>query len=79
MAAANEFTKRILGGEEGALDKYSWFLTTGRSDYPLEILKQSGIDMTSSAPYDNLLSEFNNTLTEMETILKKQGIAVAKA
>ncbi|MFH1522356.1 MAG: oligoendopeptidase F [Patescibacteria group bacterium] len=73
MAAANEFAKRILNGEDGVSEKYNVFLSAGSSDYPLEILKQAGIDMTNSDLYDNLLSEFNNTLTEMEIILKKQG------
>ena len=73
IAVANEFSKNILNKEEGALEKYNSFLSAGNSDYPLAILKQAGIDMTGSGLYDNLLSEFNNALIEMEEILKKQG------
>jgi len=73
MAAANEFAKRILTGKENALEDYITFLSSGKSDYPLELLKQAGVDMTSTENYDNLLSDFNNTIIEMEVILKKQG------
>lgn len=73
IAAANEFSKMVLSGDKNSSEKYASFLSSGKSDYPLEILKKSGIDMTSSKPYTNLLSDFNDALTEMETILKKQG------
>jgi len=45
-AAAQELSQRILRGEKGALDAYFKFLSTGASKYPVDILKEAGVDMT---------------------------------
>ena len=73
MAAANEFADQILNDKPGALDRYYTFLSAGKSDYPLEILKKAGIDMSEEKIYDNLLSDFNNAVIKMEEILTRQG------
>ena len=55
------------------MDDYLGFLKSGSSDYSLNILKKAGVDMTSSKPVDNLISDFNHILDQMEAILIKQG------
>ncbi len=70
MAAANEVVKNI---EKGDTAKYIEFLKAGSSDYPINVLKKAGVDMTSTEPVDNLLIYFGQLVDEMEKILKKQG------
>lgn len=70
MAAANEVVKNI---EKGDTAKYIEFLKAGSSDYPINVLKKAGVDMTSTKPVDNLLTYFGQLVDEMEKILKKQG------
>ena len=71
MAAANELVKQMEEG--GNPQRYLEFLKAGTSDYPINILKKAGVDMTTTEPVDNLLKEFAGILDEMEAILKKQG------
>ncbi|EPP37351.1 Oligoendopeptidase F, plasmid [Chlamydia avium] len=50
IIAALCFLEKILANEENALTSYLNFLESGGSDFPLEILKKSGLDMTTKAP-----------------------------
>ena len=68
-AAATALSQKILAGEEGALDRYIGFLEGGCSDYPIELLKKAGVDMTSPGPMEETLRLFERLLDEMETLL----------
>ena len=52
ISGAHALANRILSGEEGAVDAYLDFLKAGGSDYPLEILKRAGVDLTSPEPVE---------------------------
>jgi oligoendopeptidase F len=52
-------------------EKYLTLLKSGGSDYPVELLKKTGIDMTSPEPYANALKRFDMFVTEMEKIVDK--------
>jgi oligoendopeptidase F len=65
-AAASAFAKSILDKEEGAVDKYVGFLKSGGSDYPIEILKKAGVDMTTPKPLEATISRFNELLDMLE-------------
>lgn len=73
IAGAYPLSQGILKGEKGAVGKYMDFLKAGDSDYPVEILKRAGVDMTSTKPVDDLLKLFNELVNEMEKILKEEG------
>ena len=70
FASAIQISKAILEGEDGAVDGYVEFLKSGGSDYPLEILKKAGVDLTSAEPVESCMAEFSNVLTEFETLVK---------
>lgn len=70
-SAATALANKILSGEEGAVDRYIGFLKAGSSDYPIEVLKKAGVDMTSKQPILDALDVFEEKLTEMENILLK--------
>ena len=52
-------------------EKYLEFLSAGGSDYPLEILKRAGVDMTRPEPYEAAFKRFGAIVSEMEGLVKK--------
>ena len=73
IAASNQFVKNITEDKPGAKEKYLTFLSAGSVDYPINVLKEAGVDMLSPAPVDNLISDFGKIVNQMEELLKKQG------
>ncbi|MFP3895769.1 MAG: oligoendopeptidase F [Anaerolineales bacterium] len=69
MSAAIAIAYRILKEEEGALDDYIAFLKSGRSKYPLELLKDAGVDLTTPKPVEDALAEFEDQLKTLETLV----------
>lgn len=65
-AAASAFAKSLLEGETDAVKKYTDFLKSGGSDYPIEILKKAGVDMTTSKPLEATIERFNELLDMLE-------------
>ena len=50
-------------------DAYLAMLSSGSSKYPIDLLKGSGVDMTTSAPFQAAMKEMNRVMDEMETLL----------
>ena len=70
FSAAAALAKQILEEGESAVKRYvDNFLQAGSSDYPIEVLKRAGVDMTSSEPIKQALKVFEEKLTEMEQLL----------
>ncbi|RIU89316.1 oligoendopeptidase F [Oceanobacillus picturae] len=72
-SAATALANKILAEEDGAVDRYLNFLKAGSSDYPIEVLKQAGVDMTSKQPILDALDVFEEKLNEMEELLSQQN------
>lgn len=68
-SAAAALARQILEEGQPAVDRYLEFLRAGSSDYPIEVLKKAGVDMTTSEPIVNGLQLFEENLSEMEDIL----------
>ncbi|WZL74266.1 oligoendopeptidase F [Clostridiaceae bacterium 35-E11] len=68
-AAAISLSQGILKDNEKAVPKYLDFLKGGGSDYPINLLKNAGVDMTTTAPIHKALEVFRNLVDEMEKIL----------
>ena len=71
-SAATALAKQILAEGEPAVDRYKDFLKAGSSDYPIEVLKRAGVDMTSKQPIIDALDVFEEKLDEFERLIKKQ-------
>lgn len=69
IAAAAYFAQAILKGGAKERDNYLSVLKAGGSDYPVDILKRAGLDMTSPAPYRALVAAFKDTLDQAEALL----------
>ena len=66
FAAAIAISSKILKGEEGIVDKYKQFLSSGSSMDPIDLLKICGVDMSTSQPVEEALEVFEEYLTELE-------------
>jgi oligoendopeptidase F len=69
FSAAASLSKQILEEGKPAVDRYLEFLKAGSSDYPIEVLKKAGVDMTTPEPIENALKVFESILDEMEELL----------
>jgi oligoendopeptidase F len=69
IAASAYFADQVLKGGEAARDNYLAVLKAGGSDYPVDILKKAGLDMTTPAPYRALVDKFSKTLDQIEALI----------
>ncbi|HLU21130.1 MAG TPA: oligoendopeptidase F [Bacillaceae bacterium] len=69
FSAAAALSKQILEEGEPAVERYLGFLKAGSSDYPIEVLKKAGVDMTTSEPIEAACKVFEEKLNEMEALL----------
>ncbi|CZQ89374.1 oligoendopeptidase F [Trichococcus flocculiformis] len=72
FSAATALAKRIVEGEVGALEKYLSYLKAGNSDYPIEVMKKAGVDMTQSAYIEDAMKVFEERLNELEQLIAAQ-------
>lgn len=68
-SAATAISKKILTEGKPAAQDYIRFLKTGESDYPIELLKIAGVDMSSPLPVQQAMETFNQLLDEFESLL----------
>ncbi|NRS46837.1 oligoendopeptidase F [Brevibacillus sp. HB2.2] len=71
FSAATSLSKQILEEGQPAVDRYLQFLKGGSSDYPLNLLKGAGVDMTSPTPIAEALSVFKELLEELEQLVEQ--------
>jgi len=70
ISAAAALTDQILEEGQPAVERYiNNFLKAGSSDYPIEVLKAAGVDMTTKAPVEAALRQFERVLDEFEALL----------
>jgi oligoendopeptidase F len=68
-AAATAIARKILDGEPGALDAYLEFLSSGSSDYPIDLLKQAGVDLSKPEPIQATCDLLAELVRELEALL----------
>lgn len=69
ISAASALVQRILHEGQPAVDRYLHFLSSGSSDYSIELLKKAGVDMTTPEPVRLALQLFESHLSQMEDLL----------
>jgi len=60
---------RSEGSSTTTRDAYLKMLSSGSSKYPIDLLKDAGVDMTTSAPFNAAMKSMNTIMDEMEKIL----------
>jgi len=66
FTAAEALSEKVLAGDEDARRRYLNFLGSGTSKYPIELLKDAGVDMTSDEPLDLTIRKMNRVMDEIE-------------
>ncbi len=69
FSAAASLSRQILSEGKPSVDRYIEFLKSGSSDYPLEILKKAGVDLSEPKPIQDALNDFGEVLNELEALL----------
>lgn len=70
FSAAIAIADRILKEGEPAVAAYKQFLSSGGSDYPIELLKIAGVDMSTAEPIERALQVFEELVEELDTLTK---------
>ncbi|UCF42805.1 MAG: oligoendopeptidase F, partial [Planctomycetota bacterium] len=71
FTASTALAEKVLSNEQRAVEKYIEFLSSGGSNYPIELLKTAGVDMTTPDPFNKTIDAMNRTMDEIELLLKK--------
>jgi len=69
ISAASALVQQILHEGQPAVDRYLKFLSSGSSDYSIELLKKAGVDMTTPEPVRQAFQLFASHLSQMEELL----------
>jgi oligoendopeptidase F len=76
-SAAIALSRRILQGGEAEREAYLGFLRAGDSDYPIEILRRAGVDLTGPEPVNDTLDLFESLVDQLEAHLSEQGVTTS--
>lgn len=74
FTASTALSEKVINKEKGAVEKYIKFISSGGSDYPINLLKEAGVDLTTSEPFQKTMAAMNRTMDEIERILAKKGM-----
>lgn len=77
FTASSALSEKVLSGDPGATERYLKFISAGKSKYPIELLKDAGVDMTTDEPLELTVRKMNRVMDEMERLLNKAGTAAA--
>ncbi|MEK7996828.1 MAG: M3 family metallopeptidase, partial [Planctomycetota bacterium] len=73
FTASTALAEKVLGREKDAVEKYIAFLSAGGTEYPIDLLKNAGVDMTGAEPFNKTMAAMNRTMDEIEAILEKKS------
>jgi oligoendopeptidase F len=73
FAASAALAEKVRSGDADAKRRYLAFLGAGGSKYPIELLKDAGVDMTTDEPLALTMNTMSRVMDEMEAILAKRG------
>ena len=69
MSAAIALSKMVLEGGAKERDRYLNFLKSGGSKFPLELLRDAGVDMSKPEPIEVAMQHFAGLVDELETLI----------
>ncbi|WP_050769327.1 oligoendopeptidase F [Blastopirellula marina] len=69
LSAAIALSKRVLNGGASELNDYLTFLKGGCSKYPLDLLRDAGVDMEQPTAVETALTHFEGLVDELDTLL----------
>ncbi len=73
ISGANTLSRRILDQKSGAVEDYLGFLKAGGSQYPLDILKRAGVDLTTPEPVEETYAILAGLIDRLERLIENRG------
>lgn len=70
FSAAVALSRQIMAEGQSAVERYLAFLSSGSSDYPLDLLAKAGVDLSGPGPVREAMTEFADRLAELATLLQ---------
>jgi oligoendopeptidase F len=71
FTAAEALAAKVIAGDAEATKRYLTFLGAGGSKYPIDLLQEAGVDMTSDEPLSFTMRTMNRIMDEIEKMLEK--------
>ncbi len=69
FAASAMIAERLLRGDDEQQERYLNFLKAGQCKYPIDILRDAGVDMTTPEPVEAVVRLFSRLLDQLEELL----------
>jgi len=73
FTASAALAEKVKNSDAEAKRRYLAFLSAGGSRYPIDLLKDAGVDMTTDEPLDLTMKAMTRVMDEMEALLAKRG------
>jgi len=70
--ASEALAAKVKAGDRTAKERYLKFLGAGGSQYPIDLLREAGVDMTTDEPLDLTIKTMNRVMDEMEAIIARR-------
>ncbi|MEO7792923.1 MAG: oligoendopeptidase F [Vicinamibacterales bacterium] len=67
--ASAALSEKVQGGDPAATARFLAFLGAGCSKYPIELLQDAGVDMTTDEPLDLTIQKMNRVMDEIDKLL----------
>ncbi|MGE5679317.1 MAG: oligoendopeptidase F [Bacillota bacterium] len=71
ILASMALSNMVLSGGEKEREKYLTFLKAGGSKFPIDALKDAGVDMSGRQAVESGLKNFSNLVDQMEVLVQK--------
>ena len=69
FTASSALAEKVRTGGAEARERYLAFLGSGESGYPIDLLREAGVDMTTDEPLDLMMQKMNRVMDEIEGLL----------
>ena len=69
ISASAALARQILTEGEPAVQRYLRFLSSGSSEYSIDLLRNAGVDLTSPQPIQQAIDTFSDYLDQLEKLL----------
>lgn len=69
LSAAIALSRKVLNGGKKELTKYLNFLKSGGSKYPLDLLRDAGVDLEQPGPVDSAMQRFRELVDELDELI----------
>jgi oligoendopeptidase F len=68
LSAAIALSRSVLGGGKKELDRYTDFLKSGSSKFPLDLLRTAGVDLKKPDAVNNAMTRFRELVDELDEL-----------